>query len=82
MSTRRHTKLLHEGDYVAEVEVELTKADGEWGPYLSLEDALKLDSVREALRSGDLSKAQSFGRICRLVPVGEQDPAGRANASR
>ena len=81
MSTRRHTKLLHEGDYVAEVEVELTEADGEWGPYLSLEDALKLDSVREALRSGDLDKAQSFGRIFRLVPVGEQDPAG-ANASR
>lgn len=52
MNTRRHTKLLHEGDYAAEVEVELTDADGEWGPYLSLEDALKLDSVREALRSG------------------------------
>ena len=27
MSTRRHTKLIHEGDYVAEVEVELIDAD-------------------------------------------------------
>ena len=70
MNTRRQTKLLHEGDYAAEVEVELNDADGGWGPYLSLEDALKLDSVREALRSGDLQKAQSLGRIFRLVPVG------------
>jgi hypothetical protein len=72
MSTRRHTKLLHEGDYAAEVEIELTNADAEggWGPYLSLKDALRLDSVREALRSGDLEKAQSLGRIYRLVPVG------------
>ena len=71
MSTRHYTKLLHEGDFAAEVEVELTDAEnGGWGPYLSLEDTLKLDSVREALRSGDLEKAQAFGRIFRLVPVG------------
>jgi hypothetical protein len=72
MNTRRQTKLLHEGDYAAEVEVELTNADteGGWGPYLSLKDALRLDSVREALRSGDLEKAQTLGRIYRLVPVG------------
>jgi hypothetical protein len=69
MNTRHHTKLLHEGDYAAEVEVELTDTDGEWGPYLSLEDALRLDSVREALRSGDIEKAQSLGRVFRLVPV-------------
>jgi hypothetical protein len=70
MNTRRHTKLLHEGDYAAEVEVEMTETDGGWSPYLSLEDALKLDTVREALRSGDLERAQSLGRIFRLVPVG------------
>ena len=71
MSTRRYTKLLHEGDYAAEVEIELTDAeDGGWGPYLSLEDGLKLDSVREALRSGDLEQAQALGRVFRLVPVG------------
>ena len=70
MNARHHTKLLHEGDYAAEVEVELTDTDGEWGPYLSLEDALRLDSVREALRSGDIEKAQALGRVFRLVPVG------------
>jgi len=70
MNTRHHTKLLHEGDYAAEVEVELTDTDGEWGPYLSLEDALRLDSVRDALRSGNIEKAQELGRVFRLVPVG------------
>jgi hypothetical protein len=70
MNTRRHTKFLHEGDYAAEVEVELIDSDEGWAPYLSLEDALKLDSVRKALRAGDLDTAQSFGRIFRLVPVG------------
>ena len=70
MNTRHHTKLLHEGDYAAEVEVELIDTDEGWAPYLSLEDALKLDSVRQALRAGDLGTAQSLGRIFRLVPVG------------
>jgi hypothetical protein len=70
MATRHHTKILHEGDYAAEVEIDLIKADEEWAPYLSLEDALKLDSVRQALRTGDLDKARELGRIFRLVPVG------------
>lgn len=71
MNTRRHTKFLHEGDYAAEVEVELIDTEDEgWSPYLSLEDALKLDTVRKALRTGNLDKAQSIGRIFRLVPVG------------
>jgi hypothetical protein len=82
MNTRRHTKLLHEGDYAAEIEIELTDADGEWGPYLSLEDAVKLDAVREALRSGDLHKAQSLGRIFRLIPIDRLDQSGKVTISR
>lgn len=70
MNARHHTKLLHEGDYAAEVEIDLIEADEGWAPYLSLEDALKLDSVRQALRAGDLDKARALGRIFRLVPVG------------
>lgn len=69
MNTRHHIKLLHEGDYAAEVEVDLIEADDGWAPYLSLEDALKLDSIRQALRAGDLDKARSLGRIFRLVPL-------------
>lgn len=37
MSTRRQTKLLREGQFVAEVDVELIESDEGWTPYLSLE---------------------------------------------
>ena len=39
---------------MAEVEVDLTEDETEWSPYLSIEDACKLDDVRDALRRGDL----------------------------
>jgi hypothetical protein len=44
---RHHAKLLHEGKYAAEVDVELVETGEGWSPYLSLEDAYKLDAVRE-----------------------------------
>lgn len=66
---RQHRKLVHEGDYAAEVEVELIEADGGWSPYLSLEDAEKLDAVREALRRGDVGEASKLARVYRLTPV-------------
>ncbi len=69
MKTRRHTKLIHEGDYVAKVDVELIDAEEGWFPYLSLDDARKLDEVREALRKGDLKKATRLARIYTLEPV-------------
>ncbi len=53
MNTRKKTKYVHAGGYVAEVDVELHENDTGWSPYLSLEDANKLDEVREALREGD-----------------------------
>ena len=69
MKKRRHTKLVHEGKYVAEVDVELLETDDEWSPYLSLDDTYKLDSVREALRRGDLKAAARLGRVFALTPV-------------
>ena len=63
------TKLVHEGDYAAEVDVEIIDADEGWAPWLSLDDAYKLDDVREALRAGDLQKAQRIARVFRLTPV-------------
>ena len=41
MRKRRRTKLVHEGQYVAEVEVELIEAADECSPCISLEDAYK-----------------------------------------
>jgi hypothetical protein len=66
---RSHTKLVQEGDYVAEVDVELVDNDTGWSPYLSLEDAYKLDDVRDALRRGDLAAASRLARIYTLTPV-------------
>jgi hypothetical protein len=69
MSTRQYTKLVHEGAYVAEVDVELTETDAGWSPYLSLEDAFKLDDVRESLRRGDVRAASRRARLYTLTPV-------------
>jgi hypothetical protein len=55
MKRRKKTKYLHEGRYVAEIEVELVEEEGGWSPYLSVDDAYKLDDVRDALRQGDLN---------------------------
>jgi len=75
MKKRKHTKLIHEGEYVAKVDVELIDTDSGWSPYLLVEDAQKLDDVREALRKGDLKAASRLARIYTLKPVDSTAPA-------
>ncbi len=84
MRKRRHKKLVHEGNYMAEVEIELIDVDEGWFPYLSLDDALKLDDVRDALRKGDLQAAGRLSRVFALTPLslsttGEQGPERISN---
>lgn len=55
--SKRYTKFIQEGQYAAAVDIEWIESDTGWSPYLSVEDAQKLDEVREALRKGDLKKA-------------------------
>ncbi len=69
MNRRRHTKLVREGHYAAEVEVELIETDDDWSPYLSLDDARKLDDVREALRREDIAAASRLARVFSLTPI-------------
>jgi hypothetical protein len=69
MKKRRTTKYVHEGKYVAEVDVVLLGTDEEWSPYLSVEDAYKLDDVRDALRKGNVRKASRYGRVFTLTAV-------------
>ncbi len=69
MNKRRQNKLVREGAYAAEVEVELVDAEGGWAPYLSLDDAHKLDEVREALRRGDVRAASRLARVFSLTPL-------------
>lgn len=70
MSTKSTKRLVREGDFVAEVDVNLVEAEDGWTPYLSLDDAYKLDDVRDALRAGDVKRAARLAnRVYRLTPV-------------
>ena len=69
MRTRKKTKYVHEGRYVAEVDVELLEDDTGWSPYLTVQDACRLDEVRDALRRGDISAASRLARVFKLEPV-------------
>jgi hypothetical protein len=69
MKKRVRTKLVQEGNYVAEVDIELIETDDEWSPYLSLDEAYKLDDVRDALRRGDVKFAARHSRVFTLTPV-------------
>jgi hypothetical protein len=69
MRKKRYSRLVQEGGYVAEVELDLIESDEGWSPYLSLDDAYKLDDVRDALRHGDLRQAARQARLYKLTPI-------------
>jgi hypothetical protein len=54
---------------MAEFEVEMIYTDDDWSPYLSLEEAEKLDNLRLALRQKDLKTASQLARVYYLTPV-------------
>ncbi len=54
------------------MEVTLLQPDDphSWGPYLTPQDARKLDAVRKALREGNIKAAQELAmRVYALSPV-------------
>jgi hypothetical protein len=69
MKSRKRVKLVQEGRYVAEVDVNLLEDETGWSPYLSVEDACRLDDVRDALRRGDIRAASAIARVFELHPV-------------
>jgi len=69
LSQRKQTKYIHEGTYVAEVEIELIDSDTSWSPTMSLETAYRLDDIRVALRQGDLSTAAKYATIFEMKKV-------------
>ncbi len=69
MRKKKQIKSIREGNYLAEVSVELIETDEDWSPYLSLDDAYKLDAVREALRNNDIKKAMQIAKIYILQPI-------------
>ncbi len=66
---RKSTKLIHEGRYAAEVEIDLHYSDDSWSPTMTAADALKLETVTLALRRGDTATAAKYGRVFELLPV-------------
>ena len=69
MMVKKKTKYVHAGRYVAEVEVALIESEDERAPYLSVEDAARLDDVREALQREGMESASRYSRICKLDPI-------------
>jgi len=69
MTRRKTTKLVRVGEYAAEVTIEMIYTDDDWSPYLSLDDATKLDDVREALQRKDFKTAQKLARVYSLAPL-------------
>jgi hypothetical protein len=66
---RKKIKLVREGNYAADVPVELIEDATAWSPYLSPEDVGKLDAVRLALRQGNVAEASKYGRVYELTPL-------------
>jgi hypothetical protein len=66
---KKSIKLIHEGKYAAEVEIELHYGDESWSPTMSAADARKLETVMLALRCGDVAEAAKYGRVFELTPV-------------
>jgi hypothetical protein len=67
--SRRSVRFVHADKYAAEVDVDLVADDGAWGPYISMEDALKLDRVRLSLKRGDIEAAGREARVFELLPI-------------
>ena len=67
--TRSRREFIREGKYAAEVVIDLLYTDESWSPTMSADDARKLDTVRLALRRGDIAEAAKYGRVFELKPV-------------
>jgi hypothetical protein len=67
--TRSKIELVREGKYATEVPIELIEEEGGWSPYLSLDDARKLEAVKLALRKGDIAEVSKYGRVFELLPI-------------
>jgi hypothetical protein len=66
---QKSKEFVHEGKYAAGIAVDLVEDDTASSPYLSPSDARKLDTVRLALRRGDIADAAKHGRVFELTPV-------------
>lgn len=69
IKSKKQIKSVREGNYLAEVDVELIVSDESWSSYLSPKDATKLDTVREALKNEDIKRASEMAKVYFLKSV-------------
>ena len=72
MTAERHEKTIkhvHEGKYVADVQIDLHYDDTAWSPTLTPADVQKLERVRLALRRGDIKAASKEAKVFELLPL-------------
>ena len=70
MIRRRQTKFIHEGQYAAEVEVDVIETEEGWSPYLSLADAEKLGMrcERHSVEATSTGREQ-LAQLFKLTPI-------------
>ncbi len=66
---RKLKEFVREGKYAAEVVVEFHYDEEGWSPTMSPDDANRLETVRLALRRGDVAEAAKYGAVFELTPV-------------
>jgi hypothetical protein len=69
MNKRHQVKIVREGRFVAEVDVQVIDSEEGWSPYISMEDAYRMDDVRKALQREDVKSAAKLSRVFLLTPV-------------
>ncbi len=67
MLHRKSIKRIHESRYAGEVEIDLHSSDDNWSP--TMDDTRTLETVRLALRRGDIAEAAKHERVFKLSPV-------------
>ena len=68
MTHKRQIKLVREGEYVAEVEIELIDTGDGWSPYISLQDAQKSWMTCGRLCGEGISRQQVSFPMCSISP--------------
>ena len=63
------SRFIHEGKYVADVQIDLHYDDSAWSPTLLPTDVQKLERVRLALRRGDIKAAAKEAKVFELMPL-------------
>ena len=62
-------EIVHEGRYMAEVDIRCEDDGSPWSPVVVKEDEFKTDRVRAALRRGDVAAAAKEAKVYELTPL-------------